>query len=111
MRRAERPAIAQRAAGELASDRGDHRHIEQLTRVERRQDGGQPLRQHRFARTGRADHQEIVAAGGGDLERPARHLLAAHFAQIRQAGIGVVALGQRPRAKLITAEMIDEGEQ
>ncbi len=69
MRRAERPPVGQRAAFDLAGDRGDHGHFEKLGRRQRRQDRGQPRRQHRFAGAGRADHQEIVAAGGGDFER------------------------------------------
>ncbi len=68
MRGAEGPPIGQGALGEMARDREDHRDLEKLARTERRQDRGQPARQHRFAGTGRAVHQEVVAAGRGDLE-------------------------------------------
>ena len=39
---------------------------------QRRQDRGQPARRQRLAGPGRADHQQAVAAGGGDLERVAQ---------------------------------------
>ena len=57
MLRAERPAIAEGAARQFAGDRLDHRDVEELARIERRQDGGQALRQHGFAGAGWADHQ------------------------------------------------------
>jgi len=44
-------------------------NTERLGRFERRQDPGQTRRQHRLARAWRADHQQIVAARGGDLQR------------------------------------------
>jgi hypothetical protein len=44
------------------------------SKAQRREDGGQPLGQHGLARAGRADHQDVVAAGGGDLQARAwRH--------------------------------------
>ena len=46
MRAAERALLGERTALELARDRSDHRHFEQLRRRERRQDGGEPRRQH-----------------------------------------------------------------
>jgi len=70
------------AAGELAGDRMDHRHLEQFARPQRRQDRRQPLRQHRLARSGRAAHQQVVAAGGGDLERPLGALLALDVGEV-----------------------------
>ena len=88
MRRAERPLIGERAAFDLAGDRGDHRDFEQLGRRQRRQDGRQPRRQHRFAGAGRPDHQQIVAAGGGDFERALGAFLALDVGEIEQAGVG-----------------------
>ena len=60
MRRAERTAIGERAALDLARDRGDHRDFQQLRRRQRRQDGRQPRGQHRLAGAGRTDHEYIV---------------------------------------------------
>ena len=56
MRRAKRPPVGELAARELARDRMDHRHFEQLARRQRRQDRGQARRQHRLAgaRAGRS---------------------------------------------------------
>jgi hypothetical protein len=52
MRRAERPAVGERAVFDLAGDRRDHGHFEQLRRRERRKNGRQPRREHRFPRSG-----------------------------------------------------------
>ena len=111
MRRAERPPVGQRAARQFAGDRLDHRDVEQFARVERRQDRGQTLRQHRLAGAGRPDHQEVVAAGRGDFEGAARHFLAAHLAEIGQAG----RIGTPPRPpggrQLVAAQMVDQRQQ
>ena len=93
MRRAERPPVGQRAALDLAGDRGDHRDFEQLGRRERRQDRRQPRRQHRLAGAGRPDHQQIVAAGGGDFERALGALLALDVGEVERRRL-------RPRAIL-----------
>ena len=60
MRRAKRPAIRELAAGKLAGDGMDHRDFQQFRSRKRRQDGGQPRRQHRLAGAGRSDHQAVV---------------------------------------------------
>ena len=91
MRAAERAAVGERAAFDHAGDRRDHRHFEQLGRRERRQDRRQPRRQHRLAGAGRADHQQVMPAGGGDLERALGALLALDVLEIEQACL-------RPRA-------------
>ncbi len=82
MRRAERPPVGQRAAFDLAGDRGDHRDFEEFGRRQRRQDRRQPRRQHRFAGAGRADHEQIVAAGGRDFERALGAFLALDVGEI-----------------------------
>ena len=40
------------------------------------EDGGQPSGQHGFTRSRWADHSDVVAAGGGDLQSPLHRLLA-----------------------------------
>jgi hypothetical protein len=111
MRRAERTAVGKLAAGKLAGNRGDHRDIEQFGRRERRQDRRQALRQHRLAGAGRADHQEIVAAGGGDLERALGGLLSLDVGKVGQVGHRLAPRGLRARQDLGAAEMIGERDQ
>ena len=51
------------------------RHLEGVERVERREQPGEPLGEHRLAGAGRPDEEEVVPAGGGDLEgAPGEHL-------------------------------------
>ena len=49
---------------------------------------GQAAGQHGLAGSGRAEEQEVVAAGGGDLERAPGERLAAHVGQVGSGGIG-----------------------
>ena len=49
-----------------------------------RQNGGQPFGQHGLAGTGRADEQQVMSAGGSDLQRPFYVLLPHHVPQVRQ---------------------------
>ena len=82
VRGAERTAVGQRAALYLAGDRSDHGDFEQFRWRQRRQNGRQSCRQHRFSRAGRSDHQEIVAAGGGDFERALGAFLALDVGEV-----------------------------
>ena len=74
-----RPARRRRSAPARLSDRP---RWPALRRRHRRQQAGKPLRQHRLAGARRADHQQAVAAGGGDLERA----LGGGLALARRAG-------------------------
>ncbi len=84
MRRAERPAVGQRAAFDLAGDRSDHRHFEQFGRRQRRQNGRQPRGEHRFAGAGRPDHEQVMAAGRGDFERALGAFLALDVGEVER---------------------------
>ena len=77
-----RRAEQSRARRQQAGDRVDRRHLERFVERQRRQNARQPARQHRLARAGRADEQQVVAAGRGDLERPPRQRLPAHVGQV-----------------------------
>ena len=69
------------------------RGLDGLVEGQRRQDAGEPLGEHRLAGAGRADHQNVVAAGGGDFEGALRRGLAADVAEIgRGAAAGCVAV-------------------
>ena len=96
MRRAERTAVGQRAAFDFAGDGGDHGDFEQFGRRQRRQNGRQPRRQHRFSRAGRSDHQEIVAAGGGDFEGALGAFLALDIGEVERRAIHFEDLWLRP---------------
>ena len=105
------PRPGQGSLGDQAGDRMDHRGLEQLGRGQGRQQAGQALGQHRLARARRADEQQVVAAGGGDLQGPLGLFLALDVAQVA----GAVALdhwpGRRGRQDLQAAEMVDQRDQ
>ena len=75
VRRAERAGAADPPRFEHSRDRLHHGHLERLGRGEVRQDAGQAAGEQALARTGRADHQQIVSACRGDLERALGGLL------------------------------------
>ena len=54
------------------------------------QDRWQPLRQHGLAGAWRPDHQDVMATGGGDLERTLGLFLAADLAEIVNVAAGRV---------------------
>jgi hypothetical protein len=60
----------------------DRRHLERRLVVERRQDRGKSLREHRLARTGRAKQEQVMAAGRSDLDRPPAVGLPDHVDQV-----------------------------
>ena len=95
MRRAERPRPSpMRAARQLAGEAAAPCDTSSISAgVERRQDRRQPPRQHRLAGARRPDHQEVVAAGGGDLERALGGLLAL---DVREVGQRLVARLRAP---------------
>ena len=80
-------------------------------RRERRQDRGQPLRQHRLARAGRPDHQQIVPAGRRDFERALGRLLALDVAQVGHGLDAWVRRRQRAPQRLQSLEVIDQLQQ
>ena len=68
---------------EQPGDGVDARHLERLVRLERRQEPRQAAGEHRLARARRAGEQQVVAAGGRELERPPGALLAADVGEVR----------------------------
>ena len=81
-RRAHQPGPGRQQPGH----RVDPRHLERGRVVEQRQDPRQPAREHRLADARAAREQQVVRAGGGDLERAPRALLAAHVGELGNAG-------------------------
>ena len=108
---AEWPAAGQAVVAEEARDRGDHAHAQCFLWRKRRQNAGQARGQHRLAGARRADHQQVVAAGCGELEGALGGFLPLDVAQV-----GIVR-GRRQRRrpgrrlKLRALEVIDERQQ
>ena len=95
VRRAERAACARAALRRQEPGDGvDPRDLERRVGAERRQDPGQPPREHRLARARRPGEQQVVPAGGGDLERAPRPLLAAHVGEVRHARAALPPAGR-----------------
>ncbi len=112
MRRAERAGVGDGAIGQHAGERGNDGGLQHLLRRHRRQDGGQARRQHGLAGSGRAGHQQVVATGGGDLQRALRALLPAHVAQVGQrAGARQICPLARPRQALMALRMVHQLHQ
>ena len=81
MRRADRP-LPKRGRIELANEREQGGAIDRLMLGHRRQDAGQPLRQHTFAGAGWPHHQQTVPSGGSDFECALGLRLAFHIKKI-----------------------------
>ena len=81
--RAERPLSDEALGGvEYASDGVNLGGFQSLFKGERGEDGGQALGQHGLAGAGRADHENVMAAGGGYFEGALGRLLAAHILEV-----------------------------
>ncbi len=85
VRRAKRPAGDHRTITEHAGGAVDARDVQRLGERERRQQRGEPPRKHGLACAGRADEQQVVATGGGDLEGAFHGLLSADFREVERA--------------------------
>jgi hypothetical protein len=111
VRVAEGPAAAQLAFAEIARQRAHHRGLQRLLRFQGWQDARQARRQHRLARAGRPDHQEIVAARRRHLEHALGALLALDLGEV---GVARAILGDQRLGNcepLLAAQVIDQGEQ
>ena len=73
----------------------DARGFDGLLERHRRQDRGNALGQHGFAGAGRAQKDNVVAAGAGDFERALGALLAADVAQVHRILRGFGEQGPR----------------
>ena len=108
MRRAERAVRDQRPFGrQHAGDRVDAHHLERLARLERRQDRGQAPAEHRLPGSGWPGKQQVVAAGGRELERASRALLAAHVGEIGLIGLRLLVGRLGGRRPQLAAEVGD----
>jgi hypothetical protein len=71
-----------RAGRHEAGDGVDARHLERLLGAHRRQDSGEPPREHRLSGPGRSGEQQVVSAGRRDLERLLGHHLTSDLAHV-----------------------------
>src|SRR5579863_2577855 len=58
--------------------------LERLLKGEWREDGGHTLGEHGFARTGRANHKDVVASGACDFDSALGSLLSANVFEIHE---------------------------
>ena len=82
VRRPERPPRQQAARRHIPSHGVYLGGLQRLFARQRRQDGRHPAGQHRLARTRRPDHQHVVTARGGYLQRTLHMRLALHIGKI-----------------------------
>jgi hypothetical protein len=99
VRRAEGPLGDEARPARQARDRVNFRQLQRGLEFERRKDGGEPLGEHRLARTRRADEQNVMSTGRRDFQRALGGELAAHLAEVNR----VVAL-RREQARVIDFE-------
>jgi len=111
VRLAKWPAVGQRAAFDLARHRRDHGNFQQFRGRQRRQNGGQPCRQHGFAGAGRADHEQIVRAGSSHFEGTLGAFLALDVLEIDERAIEFADFRLRARQHLRAAEMVGQLDQ
>ena len=86
----------------------NHGDFQQFARGQRGQDRWQPRRQHGLARAGRAAHQQVVAASGGDFERALGALLPLDVTQVGLAARAAPDARLGPGHDLRPLEMIGE---
>ncbi len=94
MRRAIGAGLADPASVERSGNRLDHRDFERFLRRERRQNARKAAGHQRLAGAGRANHQEIMPAGRGDLQCALRRLLPFDLRKVRAMGRRL-GLGER----------------
>ena len=91
---------------ECPRQRAHRRHLERGVHVEVGQEPRHPARQHRLARAGRTDHQQVVAPGRRDLHRPAGRELPDDVGEVvrRGAAAGTCAGADRAERPVLPAQ-------
>ena len=104
---------AHQAAGEREAGCGmDPGGLQRLVVVELGEETGEALGQHRLARAGRTDHQQVVTSGGSHLDRGASQRVAPHVGEVGRRGLGRLerAVGER-RPRGLGGHGLDQGLQ
>ncbi len=84
------------AAAQQAGDAVDLGGLDGLIEGQRRQNAGESFRKHRLAGPRRANHQDVVGAGGGNFQSPLGGGLAAHVAKVQRCGrLRLMPVGSR----------------
>ena len=77
-----RPTQQPRACVERPGDRVDSGDFERLILLEVGEQAGQACSEHRLAGARRSEQEQVVTAGGGDLQRPASRGLPDHVGEV-----------------------------
>ena len=109
-------ALGDEAAAQGPGDGVDGRDLEGLLGGEGREDGGDAAGDHGLAAAGRADEEDVVAAGDGDLHGAAGEGLALDVGEVlpaggalREEGVAVDAVGGGQRLPGEQVEGLAEG--
>ncbi len=94
--------------GQQAGHRVHGGDLEGLLDRQRRQQPGEPLGEHRLARAGRAEQEQVVPSGGGDLDGGAPGRLPGDVGEVGQRRGVVGRLGHRVVGDRLAAQ---QGEQ
>jgi hypothetical protein len=81
--------------GKETSNAPDGRGLERLLERERRKDAGDPAGKHRLSAAGRAQHQDVVAPAGCDLERPLGVGLTADLGEVQSVEVRLIEVPTR----------------
>ncbi len=108
VRRPKRRRCNETASGQPGPGDGvDARHLERSLGIERGQDPGESSREHRLSDSRRPREQEVVTAGGGDLECPTCTLLPANVGEIRRGSSRVGVEWRRACGRFsVTSEVL-----
>ena len=112
MRSTERPLAHEAAVAAHAREAVDARDLQRLRARQRREDPAQPPSQHRLAGTGRPHEEHVVAACGGDGQRPDRCGVPAHVPEVLAAEVAParVGRGRKLRRRIAAQDRRDAGE-
>src|SRR5438132_5770131 len=111
MRITERPLAREAAAAQPPSNRLDHAELQRFGRFERRQYAGKTRCEHRLPRSRGTNHQEIVPACRGDLERALGAFLALDILKVGASRARGGKARLRRGEELGTLEMVDDRQQ
>ena len=108
VRIAERARLDEPSFFKAACDGMYHRDFQRFGRGKRRQDARKTRRQHRLARTRRADHKQVVPARRRDFQRAFGAFLPLHVGKVELCAVIVRHLRLRAREHLRALHVIEK---